>query len=311
MTQILITDPIHQDGIDLLYNENYFVIEAYDYSNDDIYYQINQADALIVRTETDVTERVLNRGSLGKLKVVGRAGVGLDNIDVQAAKIRNIEVFNTPEANTVSAAEHTVGMMLALARHIPQATGGTRQGRWERHRFMGVELNGKKVGIIGVGRVGSHVAHILKAFGMDVYGYDPWIIHTNVVNWWYDDIVDLVKNVDFLTIHVPLYEMTEDYIDKSLIDEMKPGVRIINCARGPLVNQEDLIDALDSGHVSGYACDVFRSEPVGDANHPFYQRRNVICTPHIGAMTEEAQSRVGTEICTQIINFLKGCEDAT
>lgn len=303
--QILITDPIDESGISILKFAGFEVIKAYDYTNDDVFFQIDKADALIVRTETNVNRRLIERGSGAYLKVIGRAGVGLDNIDMLAANEYNIPVFNTPDANTVSAAEHTVGMMLALARHIPQATGGTRQGRWERHRFLGTELNGKTVGIIGVGRVGSRVARILDAIGMNVLWYDPWALYPQSISGISTDLVDMLNSSDFVTIHVPLTYDTEDYIDESLINEMKPGVHIINCARGRLVNQEDLIDALDNGHVAGYACDVFEHEPVKDSSHPFYSRRQVIVTPHLGSMTYEAQQRVAIEICTKIKDFLK------
>lgn len=302
--QVLITNEIHPSGIDLLNAADITVVEGYDYSNDDVYFAISDIDAIIIRTETYIDDRMIKRGSKGRLKVIGRAGVGLDNIDIKTAKKYGIKVLNTPDANTQSAAEHTIGMMLALARHIPQATGGTRQGRWERHRFMGVELNGKNLAIIGVGRVGSRVAKIAEAIGMTTYGYDIVKNDCPYINHWCGTIDEVVLSADFVTIHTPYTPETEYIIDGCLMEHMKRGVRLINCARGPLVNQEDLIDFLDDGHIAGYACDVFQYEPVKTAEHPFYSRRNIICTPHLGAMTIEAQKRVSTEICTKVRDSL-------
>ena len=302
---VLITDEIHDDGIFILDQAGFDVTLGYRYSNDDIYFTIDRVDALIVRTETNVDERLIGRGVNGRLKVIGRAGVGLDNIDTEAAQRWGVKVYNTPNANAQSAAEHTIGMMIALARHIPQATGGTRQGRWERSRFMGTELNGKTLAIIGVGRVGSRVAKIAEAIGMTTYGFDLMPSECSHIYRWGNSIEETVIHADFVTVHVPYNETTENLINADLIFTMKRGVHIINCARGPLVNQEDLIYALDDGHVMGYACDVFEHEPVKDPHHPFYSRRNCIVTPHIGAMTYEAQKRVGVEIGTKIRDYLQ------
>ena len=309
MKQVLITDPIHDEGIKLLEAGGYEVVIGYEYTNDDIRFQVKCADALIVRTETTVDRLMIQHGSKS-LKVIGRAGVGLDNIDLEAAEEYEIPVFNTPDANVISAAEHTVGMMIALARHIPQATGGTRQGRWERHRFLGVELNGKTLAIIGCGRVGVRVARICNAIGMYVRGYDPFQYNSPDIHY-VDSPIELVKTADFISIHTPLNENTRGYIGDYLLSYMKRGVRIINCARGPLVDQAALIEALDVGIVAGYACDVFEEEPMRDKLHPFYSRRNIICTPHIGAMTEDAQMRVSLEICGKIRGVLDASEDGS
>jgi len=301
---VLITDKIHDDGILVLDNAGFDVTLGYDYSNDDIRYMMDIVDAIIVRTETHVDEYMIERGAKKRLKIIGRAGVGLDNIDTETAERCGILVVNTPEANVQSAAEHTMGMMLALSRHIPQATGGTRQGRWERNRFMGVELAEKHLSIIGLGRVGSRVAKFAKAFGMEIHGYDPYNHNWKNIDHWHEDIINAVHCADFVTIHTPLNDETRGMINDWLFHQMKPGVRLINCARGPLVNQQDLIKYLDNGTVAGYACDVFENEPVKTAEHPFYKRRNCIVTPHIGAMTYEAQKRVSIEICTKIRNFI-------
>ena len=310
---VLITDKIHPEGIPRL-EEYCFVTHGEDWSRENILRHMHNFHAIIVRTETRVDKELLDRGT--QLKVVGRAGVGLDNIDTEHCEERGIVVVNTPNANTISAAEHTIGIMLALARQIPQATGGTRQGRWERHRFMGTELNGKVLGVIGCGRVGSHVAHVASALGMVTVGYDPYM------EWgWYDpfvfdtppsnnfsatvdDLELIFLDSDFITVHTPLTEETRGMINIDYLRLVPYGTFLINCARGPIVDQNSVVWALDEGHLGGYACDVFESEPVNDPNHPFYQRRNVICTPHIGAQTVEAQERVSKDICLEVLDHL-------
>ena len=301
--KVLICDEIHPAGLPAL-KEWCEITHGEHWDRETILKHMHHYDALIVRTETQVDQEMMERGT--KLKVVGRAGVGLDNIDTEFAEQHGIVVVNTPGANTISAAEHTIGMMLALARHIPQATGGTRQGRWERQRFMGMELHGKVLGLVGAGRVGSHVASIAHALGMYITAYDPYAesfsadIHTVV-----DDLELIFLDSDIITVHVPLTDETRGMIDISYLQLVPEGALLINCARGPIVDQASVIYALEKGSLGGYACDVFEHEPVRDPDHPFYKRRNVICTPHIGAMTVDAQERVSKEIVGLVIDNLE------
>ena len=303
MLKVLITDEIDPCGIVEYLDGNLKVTKFYGHSHADICLTLQEGyDALIVRTETQVDDVMLDYGT--ELKVIGRAGVGLDNIDVKYAESKNITIFNTPEANTISAAEHTMGMMLALCRHIPQATGGTRQGRWERQRFMGIELHGKTLGVIGTGRVGCYVAKLAMAFGMNIFGYD----HIQKMKFVgkYTGLDNLVERSDIITLHLPLNDQTRNILGCKEFAHMKRGVRIINCARGGLVDQEILLYCYDEGIIAGYATDVFEEEPVIKSDHPFYSRRFITCTPHIGAMTYEAQERVSREICRKILTFLCG-----
>jgi D-3-phosphoglycerate dehydrogenase / 2-oxoglutarate reductase len=305
MLNVGVLNNIHTDGYPILKSHfNVFFVGHID--RDGILREhLPSYHGVIVRTETMVDREFIDAAR--NLRVIGRAGVGLDNIDSGYALSRGIHVVNTPKANTVSAAEHTIGMMLAIARHIPQATGGTRQGRWERQRFMGTELNGKVLGIIGCGQVGSHVAKIAQAFGMRILGYDPYILKETVSDI-FDDMVENLTSIfpvsDFVTLHTPLNDETRCMVNRNLLSFMKRGAYLINCARGAIVDQDDLIWALDEGYLAGYACDVFKEEPVEDPNHPFYKRRNVICTPHIGAQTYEAQRRVSLEICEKVRDAL-------
>ena len=299
MRKVLITDEIDHCGILEYLNGNLKVTEFYGHSHADICSVLPEYDALIIRTETKVDELMLDHGV--RLKAIGRAGVGLDNIDVKYAESKGITVFNTPEANTISAAEHTMGMMLALCRHIPQATGGTRQGRWERQRFMGIELREKTLGIIGTGRVGGYVAKLAMAFGMKILGYDHHQDTTFIGE--YTSLDTLLLYSDIVTLHVPLNDQTRNILSWGSFPLMKTNVRIINCARGGLVEQDALLFYYDEGVVAGYATDVFEGEPVIDKDHPFYSRRFITCTPHIGAMTYEAQERVSREICRKVVSF--------
>ena len=298
--KVLITDEIETCGIEEYLGGKFEITRFYGHSHADICLTLQEGyDALIVRTETQVDEVMLDYGT--NLKVIGRAGVGLDNIDVKYAESKGITVFNTPEANTISAAEHTMGMMLALCRHIPQATGGTRQGRWERQRFMGIELREKTLGIIGTGRVGGYVAKLAMAFGMKILGYDHHQDTTFIGE--YTSLDTLLLYSDIVTLHVPLNDQTRNILSWGSFPLMKTNVRIINCARGGLVEQDALLFYYDEGVVAGYATDVFEGEPVIDKDHPFYSRRFITCTPHIGAMTYEAQERVSREICRKVVSF--------
>lgn len=262
-------------------------------------------DGLIVRSSVKVTAEVLAAADC--LKVVGRAGVGVDNIDVNAASMRGVIVTNTPGANTIATAEHTMTLLLALCRHVPQAHASLKAGQWERKNFMGVQLYRKTIGIIGMGRIGARVALRCQAFGMDVLTYDPYlsdeVAHDLKVKP--VDLAELYAQSDFISLHAALTGQTEKIIDAKAIAQMKSGVRIINAARGALIDEAALVDGLKSGKVAGAALDVFAEEPLG-LNSSLRQLDNVIMTPHLAASTVEAQQDVGTQIVEQMIDALRG-----
>jgi len=263
---------------------------------------IRDADALVVRSATKVTAQLL--GHAQRLRVIGRAGVGVDNVDLEAATQKGVVVMNTPGGNAISVAEHTVGLMLAMARRIPQANGSMKQGRWEKKGLLGIELRGKTLGLIGLGQIGREVARLAQSFQMAVIAYDPY-----VSSWLADEcavklvtLEELLKRSDFISLHASATPETRHMLDARTLAMTKPGVRIVNCARGELVNEADLLAALESGHVAGVGLDVFESEPLTDwrlVNHA-----NVIATPHIAGSTEEAQEIVGVSIAEQVRDYL-------
>lgn len=256
-------------------------------------------DAVIVRSPTKVTAEVIERGI--NLKFIGRAGVGVDNIDVDAATRRGIVVINSPRSNTLSTAEHTMAMMLALAREVPGANASVRAGRWERAEFKGVELAGKTLGVVGLGRVGSEVARRAVAFGMTVVACDPAVSEANAwaVGARLIPFEELLETSDWITVHVPLGERTDGLIATKEIAAMKTGVFLINCARGGVIDERALADALDSGKVAGIAFDVFEHEPPGVQNRLFKHPRSVF-SPHLGGQTSDAQRRVATDVAESI-----------
>jgi len=264
--------------------------------------RIGGYDGLAVRSATKVTSGLIERAE--KLKVIGRAGIGVDNIDVAAATQRGIVVMNTPYGNSITAAEHTIGMLFALCREIPAADRSTQAGKWEKSRFMGVELTGKTLGIIGCGNVGSVVAERALGLRMKVIAYDPFLSAERSIDLGIERVsLDaLLPRADFITLHTPLTEATRNLIDAAAIAKMKRGVRLVNCARGGLVVENDLAAALDTGHVAGAAIDVFVDEPA--LKNPLFGRDNVVATPHLGAATSEAQENVGLQIAEQMADFL-------
>jgi D-3-phosphoglycerate dehydrogenase / 2-oxoglutarate reductase len=259
-------------------------------------------DGLAVRSATKVTASLIKRAE--KLKVIGRAGIGIDNIDVAAATQRGIVVMNTPYGNSITAAEHTIAMLFALCREIPAADRSTQAGKWEKSRFLGVELTGKTLGIIGCGNVGSIVAERALGLRMKVIAYDPFLSPERAVALGIEKLsLDaLFARADFITLHTPLTEATKNLIDASAIAKMRRGVRLVNCARGGLVVEGDLAAALDSGHIAGAAIDVFVEEPA--RQNPLFGRDNVVATPHLGAATAEAQENVALQIAAQMVDFL-------
>jgi len=303
--KVLVADPISEEAIVLMRNAGLEVDFRPDISYEDLLSSIQEYDALIVRSRTKVTREVIERGK--RLKIIGRAGVGVDNIDVQAAAERGIIVVNAPGGNTVSAAEHTIGLLLAVARKIPQADRSVKEGRWERKKFMGVELRGKTVGIIGLGRVGYEVARRLRAFEVNILAYDPYVSEERArsVGAKLVSLEDVLKRSDIITIHVPKTKETENMISYREFEMMKDGVIIVNTARGGIVNEKALYEAIVRGKVAGAALDVYEKEPP-DPDNPLLKLENVVTTPHIGASTKEAQISVGMIIAEEMINFSRG-----
>ena len=259
-------------------------------------------EALVVRSATKVTSKVLEAAKT--LKVVGRAGIGVDNIDVEAATAKGVVVLNTPFGNSITTAEHAISMMLAVARHIPQANASTHQGKWEKNRFMGVELMGKTLGIIGCGNIGAVVADRAQGLKMKVIAYDPFLTPERAEDLGVEkvELAHLFKRADFISLHTPLTDATRDILNKRAFKKMKKGVRIINCARGGLIVEEELKAALETGDVAGAALDVFAHEPAKE--NPLFGMDNVIATPHLGAATTEAQDKVAQQVAEQIADFL-------
>jgi D-3-phosphoglycerate dehydrogenase len=263
---------------------------------------IDQYDGLAVRSATKVTKPIIEAAS--RLKVIGRAGIGVDNIDVPASTVRGIVVMNTPFGNSITTAEHAIAMILALARQLPAADRSTQAGKWEKSRFMGVEITGKVLGLIGCGNIGSIVANRALGLKMKVAAFDPFLSVDRAVELGVDkvELDELFARADFITLHTPLTDATRNIIDATALAKMKPGVRIVNCARGGLIVEADLIAALDSGHVAGAGIDVFPTEPARES--PFFGRDDVLCTPHLGAATIEAQENVALQVAEQMADFL-------
>ena len=300
---VLVVDPIAQDGIDAL-NQHVPVDVRVGLSRAELIEILGQYEALIVRSETKVTAEVIAAGT--KLQVIGRAGVGVDNIDVDAATRRGIVVVNAPAGNTIAVAEHTLGLILGAARNIPQAVSALSQGRWERAKFMGVEIQGKTLGILGLGRIGTEVARRAQAFEMELIGHDPWVSEERARQMGVRlvELDALLAESDFLTIHVPATAQTDSLIGEAELRRMKPNAWIVNCARGGIVNEEALLAALDAGVIAGAALDVFRVEPAVD--NPLTRHPHVVCTPHLAASTQEAQVNVAVQVAEQIIDVLQG-----
>ena len=263
---------------------------------------IGNYDGLAIRSATKVTPKILANAT--KLKVIGRAGIGVDNVDIPAATAKGIIVMNTPFGNSITTAEHAIAMMLALARQIPQADASTQAGKWEKNRFMGVEITGKTLGVIGCGNIGSIVAERGIGLKMKVIAYDPFLSAERAVDLGVEkvELDELLARADFITLHTPLTDKTRNILDAAALAKTKKGVRIINCARGGLVDEVALRAALDSGHVAGAAFDVFVAEPATE--NPLFGHPNVVCTPHLGASTSEAQENVALQVAEQMSDYL-------
>jgi len=301
--KVLVADPVAEEGIEALRAQAEVDVKL-KLKPEELKSIIGDYEALIVRSETRASADIIEAGK--KLQVIARAGVGLDNIDVEAATRRGIVVVNAPTGNTIAAAEHAVALMLALARHIPQANARLKSGVWQRSDYVGTELNNKTLGIIGLGNVGSEVARRAQSFEMRLVGYDPFVSPDYAQNLGVElvPMEQLLKESDFVTLHLPLTSATKGLIGAKELSKMKPTVRIINCARGGLVDEEALFKAVEAGKVAGAAIDVFATEPVTESM--LFQSDRIVVTPHLGASTTEAQAGVAMEAAEQVLAVLNG-----
>ncbi len=302
MPKVLISDDMSPLAKECLVQAGIDVDVKTGFDKDGLREVISGYDGLVVRSATKVTAPVIDAAA--KLKVIGRAGIGVDNIDVDASTAKGIVVMNTPFGNSITTAEHAISMMLAVARQIPQANASTHAGKWEKSRFLGVELTGKTLGIIGCGNIGSVVADRAQGLKMKVIAYDPFLLPERADDLGVEkvELPVLFKRADFISLHAPLTDATRDIINARAIKKMKKGVRIINCARGGLIVEGDLKKALEKGDVAGAGLDVFAQEPALD--NPLFGMDNVIATPHLGAATSEAQEKVAQQIAEQMADFL-------
>lgn len=299
---VLISDNVDQKAVDLLRSTDGFEVNAPGkMSREEVLAAVPLADALVIRSGTTADAELLEKAE--KLKVIARAGVGVDNVDLDTATARGVVVMNTPGGNTISTAEYTLGLMLALARHIPEAYGGMREGRWDRKTYMGTELRGKTLGVFGFGRIGKEVAKRALAFEMTVIAYDPFVTDVDGLDVELVDQKTLFSRADFLTLHSIVTDDTREIIRRETLDRMKPGVRIVNAARGALINDNDLAEAIKSGHVAGAAVDVYHQEPP-PAENPLVNLDGVIHTPHLAASTDDAQIQVGLDAAQEVIDAL-------
>jgi D-3-phosphoglycerate dehydrogenase len=300
--KILIAEKIHKNFMSLFGSNDISIDYLPDINRNELLNVIGNYNILIVRSAVKADEELIARGN--NLELIGRAGTGVDNIDVVAAANKNIIVMNTPGCNTISAAEHTMSLLLSMCRQIPQANSSLKNGKWDRKSFNGIELFGKTFGIIGLGKIGSEVAIRAKSFGMNLVGFDPLVSQeiASELGIKLLRLEEIYPIADFISLHVPLTDETKNLLSKETLQKCKKGVRIINCARGGVINESDLLDALNEGHVAGAAIDVFEYEPVTDfnlINHP-----NVIATPHLAASTLEAQEKVAVQLGNQILDWI-------
>jgi D-3-phosphoglycerate dehydrogenase len=303
--RVLVAENVGRSGVELLAGAGFEVVDGSAWARGELEERIAGFDGLVVRSATQVDADLLAKAD--RLRVVARAGVGVDNIDVDAATRRGVVVANAPQSNVVTAAEHTMALLLALARNVPQAHASLVGGAWERGRFSGVELHEKTLGIIGFGRIGQLVAHRARGFGMKVLAYDVYLAEERFRELGVERAAtpdEIYAVADFITLHLPKNKETEGFLDAAAFAKMKDGVRILNVARGPLVVDDDLKAAIDSGKVAGAALDVFRTEPVTD--HPLFGYPNVVVTPHLGASTAEASDRAGYQAAEQVVAALTG-----
>ena len=302
MPKVLISDKLSQNAVDVFAAHGVDADVKTGLSAEELQAIIGAYDGLAIRSATKVTEAVL--AAADNLKVVGRAGIGVDNVDIAAATKRGVVVMNTPHGNAVTTAEHAIAMMLALARQIPQASQSTKAGKWEKSRFMGTELTGKCLGLVGCGNIGSIVADRAQGLRMRVVGYDPYLSEENAKRMGVEkvDLDELLRRADFISIHTPMTAATRNIIGADALNKTKKGVRIINCARGGLVDELALAAALQTGHVAGAALDVFMQEPATD--NVLFDFDAIVATPHLGASTVEAQEKVAVQVAGQMAEYL-------
>src|SRR6516164_11299476 len=301
--KILVADNIAENALNLLRAQAPWQVVYLPQTKTPVGEEIREADALLVRSATKVTPTLLEHAT--RLRVIGRAGVGVDNVDLDAATKKGIVVMNTPGGNAASVAEHTLALLLALARRVPQADRSLKEGRWEKKAFTGVELRGKTLGLIGLGKIGTEVVRLAQAYQMEVIAYDPYVssLIAGEQNVKLVSMEELLKASDFVSLHASATPETHHLLNARTLALAKPGVRIVNCARGELIDEADLLAALETGHVAGAGLDVFETEPPPDlrlAAHP-----HVIATPHIAGSTEEAQEIVGIRIAEQVRDYLR------
>lgn len=302
MPKVLISDKMDPKAAQIFRERGVEVDEITGKTKEELIAMIGQYDGLAIRSSTRVTKEVLAAAT--NLKVVGRAGIGVDNVDIPAASAQGVVVMNTPFGNSITTAEHAIALMFALARDIPEADRSTQAGKWEKNRFMGVEVTNKTLGLIGAGNIGSIVADRAKGLRMKVVAFDPFLTPERAVEMGIEKVTldELLARADFITLHTPLTDSTRNILSAENIAKCKKGVRIINCARGGLVDEEALKAALDSGHVAGAALDVFVEEPAKES--PLFNTPNFICTPHLGASTTEAQVNVAIQVAEQMAEYL-------
>ena len=304
MPRVLVSDKLSPTAVEIFRQRGVEVDYQPDLGKDKekLLSVIDQYDGLAIRSATKVTEKLINAAT--NLKVIGRAGIGVDNVDIPAASRKGIIVMNTPFGNSITTAEHAIAMLFAVARQIPEANTSTHAGKWEKNRFMGVEITGKTLGVIGCGNIGSVVAMRGVGLKMHVIAYDPFLSEKRASELGVEkvELDELFARSDFITLHTPMTDKTRGIIDRQAIAKMKDGVRIINCARGGLIVEADLVEALRSGKVAGAGIDVFETEPATE--NPLFNMPNVVCTPHLGASTTEAQENVALQIAEQMSDYL-------
>jgi D-3-phosphoglycerate dehydrogenase / 2-oxoglutarate reductase len=302
MPKVLISDKLSAAAVEIFRSRGIEVDVKPGLAPADLRAIIGGYDGLAIRSATKVTRELLDAAT--NLKVVGRAGIGVDNVDVKSATSRGVIVMNTPHGNTITTAEHAIAMMFALARQLPEASTSTKAGKWEKNRFMGVELSGKTLGLVGCGNIGSIVANRAQGLHMKVIAYDPFLTEQRALDLGVEkvELEDIFARADFITLHTPLTDATRNILSREAIAKLKKGVRIINCARGGLLDESALAEAIKSGHVAGAALDVFETEPATES--PLFGLENVVCTPHLGAATAEAQENVALQVAEQMSDFL-------
>ncbi len=301
--KIFVADDVNEDKLSPLLEAGFTVEKETKLGFEELAEKIKDADGVIVRSATEIRADLMDRAE--RLRVIGRAGVGVDNIDVKAATARGIVVMNTPDGNTITTAEHTIALLVSMARNIPQAHARLQSGVWDKKSFVGVELNGKTLGVVGLGKIGKHVAKIARGFGMEILAFDPFVSFEQAKELGIEigTLDDVLKRADFITIHTPVTDETRGIVGREAFAKMKKGVRLINCARGGLVDEAALLEAVENGTVSAAALDVFANEPL-PPDSPLLNNPKIITTPHLGASTTEAQEGVALTVAEQMRDYL-------